>query len=234
MSLASASHSEGPMRHRLVVRHLPAAERFIRLLAPIMVMALVLPPAVVLAQRRQFGAKAGPAFAQITPAEDDGQSYSPRIGPYVGGFFVLPLNPRLAVQFEGAASPKGTRLKEPPGVTQTLLLQYFEMPVLLRVAGPKVGGAPIYFIGGPFFGFKVGAKEQVSQLAGTVIAGAREKVDRFVEPFESGLMAGAGIDVGKYMLLEGRYSHGLTDVNKIEDFIAFTNHTWTFTVGVRF
>jgi hypothetical protein len=35
-------------------------------------------------------------------------------------------------------------------------------------------------------------------------------------------------------VVEGRYSHGLTDVNKIEDFLAFTNHGLTFTVGVRF
>jgi hypothetical protein len=234
MSLASAGHSEGPMRHRLVVRHSPAATPFVRLAALIIVMAVLRPPSAAFAQRRQFGAKAGPAFTQVRPAEDDGQSYSPRIGPYISGFFVLPLNPRLALQFEAAASPKGTRLKEPPGVTQTLLLQYFEMPVLLRVTGPRVGGAPIYFIGGPFFGFKVSAKEQLSSLSGTFIAGVRDRVDGFVEPFESGLIVGAGTDIGKYMLLEGRYSHGLTNVNKIEDFIAFTNDGVTFTVGVRF
>jgi hypothetical protein len=234
MTPASAPQSEGPMRHRLVVHHSPAAGRFVRLATLIVVMAVLLAPSGAFAERRQFGAKAGPAFTQITPAEDDGQSYSRRIAPYISGFFVLPLNPRLALQFEAASSPKGTRLKEPPGVTQTLLLQYFEMPVLLRVAGPRVGGAPIYFIGGPFFGLKVSAKEEVSQLAGTFIAGQRDKVDQFVEPFESGLIAGAGIDIGKYMVVEGRYSHGLTDVNKIEDFLAFTNHGLTFTVGVRF
>jgi outer membrane protein with beta-barrel domain len=222
------------MRHRLIVRRSPAAERFVRLAALIIAMGVVLPAPSAFAQRRQFGAKAGPAFTQVTAAEDDGQSYSPRIGPYISGFFVLPLNSHVAMQLEGAASPKGTRLKDPSGITQTLLLQYFEMPVLLRVAGPRVGGAPIYFIGGPFFGFKVSAKEEVSQLAGTFIAGQRDKVDQFVEPFESGLMAGAGIDIGKYLLVEGRYSHGLTDVNKIEDFLAFTNHGLTFTVGVRF
>lgn len=222
------------MRHRLVVRHTPAAGRLARLAALIIVIAAVLPPSVALAQRRQFGGKAGPAFSQVQPEEDDGKSYRPRIGPYISGFFVQPLNPRFAVQFEGASSPKGTRLKEPEGITQTLLLQYFEMPVLLRVSGPKVGGAPIYFIGGPFFGFKVSAKEQVSQLAGTVIAGQRDRVDQFVEPFESGLIAGAGIDIGQYVLLEGRYSHGLTDVNKVDDFIGFTNHGFSFTAGVRF
>jgi outer membrane protein with beta-barrel domain len=222
------------MRDDRVVRQSAATRRFVRPAALMIVIAAVLAPSAALAQRRQFGAKAGPAFTQVGAEEDDGRTYSPRIGPYISGFFVLPLNQRLAVQFEAASSPKGTRLKEPPGVTQTLLLQYFEMPVLLRVSGPKVAGAPLYFIAGPFFGFKVSAKEQVSQLAGTVIAGQRDKVDQFVEPFESGLIAGAGIDIGKYVLLEGRYSHGLTDVNKIDDFIGFTNHGFSFTAGVRF
>ncbi len=222
------------MPDELVVRHLAAALGFVRPAALMIMIAFVLTPSAALAERRQFGGKAGPAFTQVLPEEDDGKSYSPRIGPYISGFFVLPLNPRFAVQFEAASSPKGTRLKEPEGITQTLLLQYFEMPVLLRVSGPKVGGAPIYFIGGPFFGFKVSAKEQISQLAGTFIAGQRDKVDQFVEPFESGLIAGAGIDIGKYVLLEGRYSRGLTDVNKIDDFIGFTNHGLSFTVGVRF
>lgn len=222
------------MREELVERQPVATGRFVRRSAVMIAIAVGLVPSAAFAQRRQFGAKAGPAFTQVALEEDDGQSYRRRIGPYVSGFFVWPLNPRLGVQFEAASSPKGTRLKDPPGITQTLLLQYFEVPVLLRVSGPKVAGAPLYFIGGPFFGFKVSAKEQVSELAGTVIAGAREDVDRFVNTFESGLIAGAGVDIGKYVLVEGRYSHGLTNVNKREEFLEFTNYGFSFTVGVRF
>ena len=222
------------MRNELVMRHSTVARKFAGLAAVIVVTAVVSPSAALAQQRRQFGAKAGPAFTQIALAEDDGQTYSARIAAAVSGFFMLPLNPRLALQFEAAASPKGTRLKEPPGVTQTLLLQYFELPVLVRVAGPKVAGAPMYFIGGPFFGFRVSAKEQVSQLAGTFIAGVRDDADHLVEPFESGLMAGAGLDIGKYMLVEGRYSQGLTNVNAVEGLTKFTNHGFSVTVGVRF
>jgi outer membrane protein with beta-barrel domain len=222
------------MRHDRVVRHSAATRRSVPPAALLIVIAAVLAPSAALAQRRQFGAKAGPAFTQVTAEEDDGKSYQSRIAPYISGFFMLPLNPRFAVQFEAASSPKGTRLKDPPGITQTLLLQYFEMPVLLRVAGPKTGGAALYFVGGPFFGFKVSAKEELSQLDGTFIAGQRERVDSFVNPFESGLIAGAGLDIGKYMLVEGRYSHGLTNVNKREEFLAFTNYGLSFTMGVRF
>ena len=222
------------MRPPLAVRDVPTVRRFGRLAALIVLMTVFLPPSAALAQRRQFGGKAGPAFTQITLAEDDGQTYRARIAAAVSAFFVLPLNPRFAAQFEAGYSPKGTRLKEPPGVTQTLLLQYFEMPVLLRVSGPRVGSAAMYFIGGPFVGFRMSAKEQISQLSGTFITGAREDVDHFVKPFESGLIGGAGLDIGKYMLLEGRYSHGLTNVNDVDGFIEFTNHGFSFTAGVRF
>ena len=202
--------------------------------ALVVVIAFVFTPSAALAQRRQFGAKAGPAFTKVALAEDDGQTYRPRIAPYVSGFFMLPVNPRFAVQFEAVSSPKGARLKEPAGVTQTLLLQYFEIPVLLRIAGPKAGSAPIYFIGGPFFGFRVSAKEQLTSLVGTFIVGVRDDADSLVEPFESGVIAGAGIDIGKYMVLEGRYSHGLTNVNNVDGLTKFTNHGLSLTMGVRF
>ena len=232
--VASASPRERfPMREELVVRHSAASRRFVQATLLITI-AVVVTPSAALAQRRQFGAKAGPAFMGITLAKDDGQNYRPRIAPYVSGFFMLPLNPRFGMQFEAVSSPKGTRLKEPPGVTQTLLLQYFEMPVLLRVAGPTAGSAPIYFVGGPFFGFKVSAKEQLSTLAGTVIAGARQDAGHLVKPFESGLIGGAGIELGKYMLVEGRYSYGLTNVNNVDGLTKFTNHGLSFTIGVRF
>jgi hypothetical protein len=222
------------MRDELVVRHLGAARGFVRPAALMIVIAVVFTPSAALAQRPQFGAKAGPSFTGIVLPEDTGQDFHSRIAAAVGAFFVLPVHPRLGLQFEAMSSPKGTRLKDGSDVTQTLLLHYFELPVLVRVAGPKHGGAATYFIGGPFFGIRVSAKEQFSTLAGTVISGARIEVPDSVQRFESGLIAGAGMDIGKYMLVEGRYSRGLTNVNNVEGRTKFTNHGFSFTTGVRF
>lgn len=230
------------MRDELVVRHSAASRRFVQA-ALLITIAVVVTPSAALAQRRQFGGKAGPGFTGIVLPEDDGQDFHPRIAAAVGAFFALPVSPRLALQFEAMSSPKGTRLKDGT-VTQTLLLHYFEWPVLLRIAGPRPGGVPTYFIGGPFFGIRVSAKEQLSTLTPTgnsvggisawPVAGVRVEVPDSIKRFESGLIAGAGIDIGKYMLLEGRYWRGLTNVNNVDERTTFTNHGWSILTGVRF
>ena len=222
------------MRHPRAARHSTGAHRLVPVAALVLAAGFVLVPSAALAQRRQFGAKAGPTFTSIVLPEDTGQDFHRRMAATVVGFFVQPLNPRLAMQFEAAASPKGTRLKDGTGLTQTLLLQYVELPVLLRVGGPHLAGAPLYFIGGPFVGFRVSAKEQFSTLAGTFITGVKTEVNDTVKTFESGVIAGAGVDIGKYMVVEGRYSRGLTDVNNVEERIEFTNHGFSITAGVRF
>src|SRR3954470_19363482 len=163
------------MRHQLTGRHSPT-KRVAPLAAVCLAIAFTLMLSAAAAQRVQFGAKAGPSFSSIVLPYDTGQEFHQRIAATVAAFFVLPLNPRFGVQFEVAASPKGTRLEDGSGVSQTLLLQYLEAPVLLRVAGPRVAGAPLYFVGGPFFGFRISAKEQVSQLAGTYITGVKDDV----------------------------------------------------------
>jgi hypothetical protein len=192
-------------------------------------------PATALAQQRQFGAKVGPAFTGIALADDDGQSYHPRIAALGGGFYALPLHPRFAVQFEAMSSPKGTRLEEDgAGFEQTLMLRYFEMPVLARVNGPNVGPGILYLLTGPFFGIRVSAKAQVSSVSDSVNAGVREDASEAIERFESGLIVGGGLEIGHHMLVEGRYSHGFTNVNRIEGSNAFTNRGISFTTGVRF
>jgi hypothetical protein len=147
------------MRQGLAACPSAAAKRFVRA-ALLIVIAVGLAPSAALAQRRQFGGKAGPSFTGIVLPEDDGQDFHPRIAATVGAFFAQPVSPRLSLQFEAMSSPKGTRLKDGSNVTQTLLLHYVELPVLLRIAGPRPGGVPTYFIGGPFFGSRVQAKEQ--------------------------------------------------------------------------
>jgi Outer membrane protein beta-barrel domain len=187
------------------------------------------------AQQMQFGAKAGPSFTGISLAEPDGQDYHPRIAAAGGGFIALPLAPRLAIQFEAMSMPKGTRVEEPgSNLAQTLMLRYVELPALLRVSGPRLWPGFWSFSGGPYLGIRVSAKEQISTSTETSIAGAREDVSDFVERFEGGLAFGAAVDIGKYLMVEGRYSHGLTNVNAVEGLTRFTNHGVSIMAGVRF
>jgi len=204
----------------------------LRLFAVVLIAAA---PAVAFAQQRQFGAKVGPAFTGIALANDDGQTYHPRIAALGGGFFMLPLKPRFAVQFEAMSSPKGTRLEEDgDGFAQTLMLRYFEVPVLARVNGPNVGPGILYLLAGPFFGIRASAKAQIASVTDSVNAGLREDASDAIERFESGLIVGGGLEIGRHLLVEGRYSHGFTNVNRVEGFNEFTNRGISFIIGVRF
>ena len=189
------------------------------------------------AQGVQFGGKVGPSFTTIVVEEDQGDQlpFERRIAAAGGGFVVLPIAPRFFVQVEALTTPRGTRLEpeEEEGIVQTLLLRYLEFPVLLRVTGPRLGGH-WYFFGGGYTAIRLSAKEQLSSFTGFTSAGTREDVSDSIERVENGFLGGAGVELGKYVLLEGRYARGLSNINKVADAPRFTSRALTFMVGVRF
>jgi hypothetical protein len=183
-------------------------------------------------ERFQFGGKVGPSFANIVLDEDDGGDYHQRIAAGGGGFFALSLAGPLGVQLEALSMPKGSRL-ETSDTTQTLKLRYFEVPVLLRLDAPGDGPGGWYLFGGGFFAIRTGAQAQISIVANSISSGTREDAGEFIERFENGWTAGAGLNIGRYILVEGRYSRGLSNVNKVADSPRFVNHGLTFLIGVR-
>jgi Outer membrane protein beta-barrel domain len=186
------------------------------------------------AQRRfQFGGKVGPSFTDIALDEDDGQTYHRRIAAAGGGFLWLPLAGPVGVQVEALTTPKGTRLEGPnTDLTQTLMLRYFEVPVLLRVDGQEPGG--LYLFGGGYFAVRTSAKVQISFVDNSIASGSREDASDAVERFDHGWVAGAGYDIGRFLVVEGRYARGLANVNRVAGTIGFTNHALTFMAGVRY
>ena len=178
--------------------------------------------------RWQAGAKAGPSFTSIILDEDDGGDYHQRIAAAGGGFFALSLAGPLSVQVEALTMPKGSRL-ETVDSTQTLKLRYFEVPVLLRADASK----GLYVFGGGFFAIRTHAQAQYSIVDNSISAGSREDAGDLVERYENGWTAGAGLNIGRYIFVEGRYSRGLSNVNRIPDSVRFVNHGLTFLIGVR-
>lgn len=220
---------------KLPVRHAGIPISIWRLAAAGIAAAIVGLPPSALAQHRQFGAKVGPSFTGIVLAEDDGQDYHPRIAASGGGFIALPLTPRLSLQLEAMSSPKGARLDEAgTGITQTLMLRYFEVPALVRVRGPVLGVGMPYFLAGPYFGIRTSAKAQLSFVVNSIKSGSRDNADALIERFEGGLIVGAGLDISRHLMVEGRYSHGLTNANRVADAPRFINRGLSFTTGVRF
>lgn len=223
------------MPKELPVRHAGITISTWRLAAAGIAAAIVALPPSALAQHRQFGAKVGPSFTGIVLAEDDGQDYHPRIAASGGGFIALPLTPRVSVQLEAMSSPKGARLDEAgTGVRQTLVLRYFEVPALVRVRGPVLGVGIPYFLAGPYFGIRTSAKAQLSTIINSIKTGVTDNADALIERFEGGLIVGAGLDIRRHLIVEGRYSHGLTNVNRVAGSPRFINRGLSFTTGVRF
>jgi len=196
--------------------------------------AMVLPAT---AQRRvHAGVKVGPSFTTIAVDEDDDRTYDRRIAAAGGGFVILPLGGRFAVQIEALSTPKGARLEvgDEYLTTQILKLRYFEFPLLLRVAGPTQKIGAWHFVGGGWFGIRTSAKAQTSIFSNSIVTGILEEAGDAVERYESGLVAGAGLHVNRFLMIEGRYARGLTNVNKIADSPAFTSRAITFMVGLRY
>ena len=75
---------------------------------------------------------------------------------------------------------------------------------------------------------------QISLVDNSIASGSREDASDAVERYDNGWVAGAGYDIGRYMVVEGRYTRGLANVNRIPGSVGFTNRALTFMVGVRY
>jgi hypothetical protein len=189
-----------------------------------------------MAQRRfQVGLKTGPSFTSIAQdEEDESGTYHRRIAAAGGGFLRLALAGPVGVQVEALSNPKGSRREDPEGFSQTLMLRYFEVPVLLRVdaTGSQRGGWFVF--GGPYFAVRTSAKVQTSTVTNSIAGGTRVDASDAIERFDNGWVAGAGWDIGRFVVVEGRYARGVTNVNRVAGSVGFSNRALTFMVGVRY
>ena len=111
---------------------------------------------------------------------------------------------------------KGAQAYDPElNLTSTILLQGdFDIPALVRITGPTFGAGSIHAFAGPSAGVRLSAKRQ---LATSDSIGVRygEKVDMSneIERFELGFVIGAGVNIGRRFVIDGRYLRGLTSVD---------------------
>jgi hypothetical protein len=188
------------------------------------------------AQGREFGAKAGPSFGMLGFEPDQSGSYDHRVSADGGGFAVLPLTRAVALQLEALFTSRGAKLYDPEeDLTGAILLQYFELPALLRVKGPAWGSRSVHVFGGPYAGFRLSAKREVSFYANSIKTGNKEEIDREIEAFQFGVLAGAGLDIGRRLVIDGRYSHGLTPLNTDRsDGVRIRSSAFSIMAGMRF
>jgi hypothetical protein len=144
-------------------------------------------------------------------------------------FATLRLLSWLDLQSEGLYSMKGARL-DLEGVQSSAWLDYLEVPILARVSR-RGGGARRYFVAaGPSVGVRLRARSR------TKFANSTEYVDigDELERLDFGVAAGGGVELGS-IVLDGRYTLGLTDIDKDKtDTVTVTNRTISFTAGFKF
>ena len=166
------------------------------------------------AQEREFGAKAGPSFAMLSFEPEESGDYQHRVSADGGGFFVFPLSRTIALQFEALFTSRGAKLYDPEtDLTGAILLQYFELPVLLRLEGPGSASRALHFFAGPYVGFRLSAKREISSYVNSIRGGSKESIANEIETMQFGVSAGAGVDIGRRLVIDGRYSRGLTPLN---------------------
>lgn len=105
-----------------------------------------------------------------------------------------------------------------------LKIDYFQIPVLLRLnAGTSSSNNfDFYVIVGPALSFKIGDEVEGIQL------------DDAFETVEFGLVAGAGIEISRF-ILEGRYEKGFNAINNnFHDVSDINTQSFAILAGVRF
>jgi hypothetical protein len=183
------------------------------------------------AQIGGLGVKGGVNLATIRNSGDgsDEPAMKSLAGLVAGVFATLPLVSWLELQPEALYSMKGARL-DFEGVNGSVLLDYLEVPVLTRYSRRGTGPSGYYVAGGPAAAFRLRARTR------TKFGGATEEIDIAddVERLDFGVAIGGGFEHGS-LVIDGRYTHGLKDIDKDKtDGITTKNRALSITFGVKF
>lgn len=177
------------------------------------------------------GVKGGAAFTTLRfENEEEGRTQTSDTRPgFIGGLFIIwPAGRTFALQTEVLFSQKGAKF-EGPNFSARTTINYVETPVLLRVSSAKSGGMSFHVFAGPSFAFWVSG-ETTSTVQGQQ---GTDEIDNDFKRFDLGLTVGAGVEFGR-LVVDGRYTLGLLDVDKQIDEATIRNRGFAFMTGVRF
>jgi hypothetical protein len=194
-------------------------------------------PAAAFAQSIESGVKGGVTFAtvpQIGPALDfDSSTTDYRAGVTAGGFVTYDVNDWFGVQPELLYVQKGvevTRTDEAAAPADRFEMDYLEIPVLARFSGGP-SDTRLYLLAGPTFGIRLNGTVQEKTGEVTIERDVGDELKRS----DVGLTVGGGVEAG-FLLVEARYTEGLTNINKPDSPLLTDvhNRTFSFMAGVVF
>jgi hypothetical protein len=182
-----------------------------------------------MAQPAVFGVKAGINLATVTFDPEPDEDVLDRRTGFVGGLFVVvPASDRLGFQGEVLFSQKGA---SEDGGAGDLALDYLEVPLLLRVGTASPLETSFHAFAGPSIGLRLRARVTAETFDGET---EDEDIADDVKGFDFGVVAGAGVNFGRFTL-DGRYTWGLNNLNSLEDDeMKLRNRGFSIMAGVRF
>ena len=192
----------------------------------VLVVAMLIASATAaVAQNQGAGFKIGVNFADLHVETDEDFSLDRRTGIVVGVFYVFPIAPHFSFQPEWLYAQKGAKFVENSDFG--LDLDYYDVPLLLRWDSTATGQSTFNLFAGPSINFRHRARQEDED-------GDRDIRDS-VEKIDVGLVVGAGVEFGRF-LIDGRYQHGLKEVNKDAELevLSLKHRTFSIMGGIKF
>jgi hypothetical protein len=162
-------------------------------------------------------------------------------------FISKPINEYFAFQPEITFISKGAKFDYTPYfiVTEKDILTYLEFPILAKAIFPIIDKIKIFILGGPAPSLLLRTKYKLKGVDANYIAylldipteGTFEDIGLDTKPFELNLTFGAGISYSlknNSILLDFRYSLGLTNIFDLEPIVDAKNGVFSITSGVAF
>ena len=193
--------------------------------------SIVLVPGSSHAQGIQGGVQGGVTSSSLPNLTNAIDFHGPvdiesRTGVVIGPFVAFPMNETIAIQVEALFATKGATPTDGTNRAE-IKLAYLDVPVLLRLAPSPAW--PLYLLFGPSVNFNISAK-----MIDFVPSRVEEDIGDIIADTEFGLVFAAGVG-WRHLLVEGRYSAGLSDIaDDPRVTAALRNRAFAILVGVRF
>jgi len=194
----------------------------------------MLPLAAGLAAQTTLGIHGGASIATL--GGSDVGSADARTGMNFGASVTFPVGEILGIQLGAGYAQKGAT-ENSEGADVEFALDYFEVPVLLRVGVPTTGSISPHFFAGPAVAFKAKCEASGSSGGASVTVDCAD-VGAEVKSIDIGGMAGAGLDIHTSgplsITLDVAYNLGLSSIDDSSDGADVKNRAWSFLAGVVF
>jgi len=180
----------------------------------------------------RFGIKAGGNMAKPTGADarDPLATLKSRVGFMGGVFLAVDFGRVVTIQSEILYTMKGaTYVALDDTFTDKLYADYIEVPLLLKLKIPTPVIQPFIF-GGPTVGFKLQEK-LISNGEQVPLA------DALLKNNDYGTIFGAGLNLGRNLIVDVRYSLGMQKVIAVfqgEQELDYRNGVWSASIGIAF